>query len=148
VRDRRYDFLYEREKQPVKTYVLERFAEHLAEELSRWPPPFVEWVSDELRRRYAVGLTARPRAQALGFALRVAELDLAREFEAVDRLMESEAAMHWQTEAEAASGHLLVRFLTEKALSLKEYADGVPLTRADLVAMLRDVERRLEPAAG
>jgi Ser/Thr protein kinase RdoA (MazF antagonist) len=148
VRDRRYDFLYEREKQPVKGYVLERFAEHLASELSRWPPPFVEWVSDELRRRYAVGLSERPREPVLRFALRVARLDLAREFEAVDQLMAGEAAAHWQTEAEAAAGHLLVRFLTEKALSLKEYAEGVPLSRADLIAMLDDVERRLGRIAG
>ncbi len=148
VRDRRYDFLYEREKQPVKAYVLGQFAAHLASELSRWPPPFVEWVSDELRRRYAAGLSERPREAALRFALKVARLDLAREFEAVDRLMATEAAACWQTEAEAAAGHLLVRFLTEKALSLKEYAEGVPLSRADLIGMLDEVERRLARPEG
>ena len=40
VRDRRWDFLYDRQRQPVKAYVLERFAEELAEELRAWPPPF------------------------------------------------------------------------------------------------------------
>ena len=35
----------------MKAYVLERFAEELAAELSSWPPPFLDWVSDELRAR-------------------------------------------------------------------------------------------------
>ena len=51
MRDRRWDFLYDRQRQPVKAYVLGRFAEELARELAAWPPPFVEWVSDELRAR-------------------------------------------------------------------------------------------------
>ena len=33
VRDRRWDFLYDREKQPVREVIVEKFAEQLAEEL-------------------------------------------------------------------------------------------------------------------
>jgi hypothetical protein len=45
----------------VKAYLLERFAEELARELLEWPPPFVDWVSEELRRRWAIGAAERPR---------------------------------------------------------------------------------------
>jgi hypothetical protein len=65
VRDRRWDFLCERQKQPVKQLLLERFAEELARELSTWPPPFAEWVSEELRRRHAAEMAERPRQEAL-----------------------------------------------------------------------------------
>jgi hypothetical protein len=142
-RDRRWDFLYDRQKQPVKEYIVARFAEDLAKDLASWPPPFVTWVSDELRARYAIGLAAQPREQVLRFALHVAKLDLQLDFEAIDRLMGNETQRHWQTPAEAAAGHLLVRFVTEKCLALKEWATGAHLVRADLVEAVSQTERRL-----
>jgi uncharacterized protein (DUF2236 family) len=148
VRDRRWDFLYERQKQPVKGFVLERFAEDLARELSAWPPPFADWVSEELRRRYAAGLAEPPREEVLRLALEVARLDLLREFEAIDRLMESEAPRRWRTGAEAAAGHLIARFATEKCLALKEHAAEARLSRAELAGALRAAERRICRAAG
>ncbi len=142
MRNRRWDFLYDRQRQPVKAYVLERFAEELAAELGAWPPPFVEWVSDELRARYAAGAAARPRDDVLRFALELSRLDLEREFEEVDRRLRAEAH-RLQSPAEEAALHLLVRLLTEKCLGLKEHADAMRLSRADLAGCLADVERRL-----
>jgi hypothetical protein len=143
VRDRRWDFLYERQKQPAKQLVLERFAEELARELSTWPPPFEEWVSEELRRRHAAGMAERPRQEVLRLALEVARLDLGREMEAIDRILDSEAPRRWRTGAEAAAGHLLSRLVTEKCLALKERAEGVKITRGDLIEAVRSAERRL-----
>lgn len=142
-RDRRWDFLYERNKQPVKEFVVARFAEELARDLASWPPPFAEWVSEELRARYAVGMEQQPREQVVRFALHVARLDLLRDFDAIDRLMGEETQRHWQTPAEAAAGHLLVRLVTEKCLALKEWATGVRLARADLVDIVGRAEERL-----
>jgi hypothetical protein len=142
VRDRRWDFLYERQKQPVKAYVLERFAEELAAELSAWPPPFVEWVPDELRARWAAGAEAPPRDDVLRFALELARLDLLREFEAVERRL-GEDAHRLQSPAEEAALQLLVRLVTEKCLGLKEHADKLRLSREDLAGSLDQVERRL-----
>jgi hypothetical protein len=141
VRDRRWDFLYDRQRQPVKAYVLERFAEEVAAELAAWPPPFVEWVSDELRARWAAG-AERPRDDVLRFALEVARLDLVRDFDGVERRLH-EDAHRLQSPAEEAALHLLVRLLTEKCLGLKEYAEQMRLSRQDLAASLLDVERRL-----
>jgi hypothetical protein len=142
VRDRRWDFLYDRRKQPVKAFVLERFAEELARELAAWPPPFVEWVSEELRRRWAAGAAERPRDDVLRFALELARLDLLREFDEVERRLAAEAH-RLQSPAEEAALHLLVRLVTEKCLGLKERAEAARLSRADLAGLLDDVERRL-----
>jgi hypothetical protein len=142
VRDRRWDFLYDRQKQPVKEYLLERFAEELARELEAWPPPFVEWVSEELRRRWQAGAAERPRDEVIRFALELARLDLLREFEEVDRRLREEPR-RLRTPAEEAAVHLLVRLVTEKCLGLKEHAESARIRREDLAEMLGRVERRL-----
>jgi hypothetical protein len=142
VRDRRWDFLYDRQKQPVKAYLLERFAEELARELEAWPPPFVEWVSEELRRRWEAGAAEKPRDDVVRFALELARLDLLREFEEVERRLRAEAH-RLQTPAEEAAVHLLVRLLTERCLGLKEHASGARLRREELAEALGLVERRL-----
>lgn len=148
VRDRRWDFLYHRDKQPVKAFVLERFAESLAEELAAWPPPFVEWLTEDTRRRYQAGMAERPRDEVVRFALEVARLDLAREVEALDAAMRNEAPRRLRGAAEEAAMHLLSRFVSEKCLSLKEWAEGARLSREDLVGALERVERRLYVVPG
>ena len=142
MRDRRWDFLYDRQRQPVKAYLLGRFAEELARELAAWPPPFVEWVSEELRARWAVGAAERPRDDVVRFALELARLDLLREFEEIERRLGADAH-RLQTPAEAAALHLVVRLVTEKCLGLKEHAEAAHIRREDLAGMLDEVERRL-----
>lgn len=142
MRDRRWDYLYERQAQPVKEYVLDRFAEELARELEAWPPPEVEWESQAERARWSAGAAAHPRDDVLRLALEVARLDLAREFERMDAYLESERH-RLQSPAEEAALHLVARLVTEACLELKERADRLRLTRADLVAAVGQVERRL-----
>ena len=142
MRDRRWDYLYDRQRQPVKAYVLERFAEELAAELAAWPPPFLDWVSEELRARYAAGAAERPRDDVVRFALELARLDLLREFEEVERRIGAESH-RLQSPAEEAALHLLVRLLTERCLGLKEHAEAMRLTREDLAGALAGTERRL-----
>jgi hypothetical protein len=142
VRDRRWDFLYDRQKQPVKEYLLERFAEELARELDAWPPPFMEWVSEDLRRRWEAGAAERPREDVVRFALELARLDLLREFEEIDRRLRAEAH-RLQSPAEEAAVHLLVRLVTEKCLGLAEHAAAARIRREDLAQVLDLVERRL-----
>jgi hypothetical protein len=143
VRDRRWDYLYDRQKQPVKDFILEKFAEHLAEELGRWPPPFVEWLSEEQRARHAAGVAERPRDEVIRFALELARLDLAREYDAYEAAMVNERPRRWLTPAEGSAGQLLVLLLTEQCLELKEHASAARLARPDLVRALELVEQRL-----
>ena len=141
-RDRRWDFLHDLERQPIREWIVERLGEELARDLASWPPP-VEWVSDALRARYALGLAERPREDALRFALGLARLDLVRDVEGFERAMADQAARRWPTPAEAAAGHLVVQFVTEKCLALKEHAEGARLSRDDLARAVELAERRL-----
>ena len=142
-RDRRWDFLYDREKQPVKEWLLARFAEALAEEIAAWPPAWEDAVPSELRARHGAGLEAPLPEAGLRFALELARLELARAFDRIDRLMIEEAPRRWRGEAETAAGHLLVRLVTERCLELKERAEGARLTREDLAGAVEQLERIL-----
>ncbi len=141
MRDRRWDFLYEREKRPVKEFILERFACELARELRVWPPP-LDWLSSELRTRYAPGLDAPPDQSAIGLALALARLDLVRDLDGFDRLMTTEAPQRWRGPDGAAAGHLLVQFVIERCLALKEHAETARLTRGDLAGAVLEAEKR------
>ncbi len=142
VRDRRWDYLYDREVQPVKQYVLERFAEELAREVEAWPPPALEWSSEAERARWAHGAEGHPRDDVIRLALELARLELAREFERIEEHLAREAhRLH--SPAEEAAVHLLSRLVTEACLELKDRAERMRLSRADLAAAVDGVERRL-----
>jgi hypothetical protein len=143
VRDRRWDFLYDRQKQPVREVILERFAEELARELAAWPPALTEWVNEDWRRRLGAGLEHEPRPEVVRLALEMARLDLAREHEAFDERMRNEVPAVCVHEGERAALELLVFLVTERCLSLKEWAEGARLSRADLVRAVEIAEKRL-----
>lgn len=142
VRDRRWDFLYEREKEPVKDWVLARFAERFAQELEEWPPAELEWTSEAERARWAIGAASHPRDDVIRLALELARLDLGRAFEEADAHLAREAH-RLQSPAEQAAVHLLARLTSEACLELKERADRLRLTRDELIAAVDQVERRL-----
>jgi hypothetical protein len=143
VRDKRYDWLYERQKQPVKQYLLERFAGELAGEVAAWPPADLAWETEALRLRWQAGAARPPGELVIRYALELARLDLQRQWEEIDRRMQGEADTWWRTPEERSAGQLLVKFLTERCLWLKEEASGARLTRADLCGALDLVERVL-----
>lgn len=143
MRNRRWDHLYDLEKRPVKEVVVERFADELATRLTAWPPPDVEWISDDLRRRLEPGLAGPPRDAVLRLALELARLDLLREHEAYDEAMRNRAPRTCQGPAEEAALQLLVLYVGEECLSLKEWAEGAKLTRADLAHAVELAERRI-----
>ena len=143
MRDRRFDHLYDVQKQPVKEVVVSRFAEELADRLRAWPPADVEWLSEELRRRHGAGLAGPPRDEVLRLGLELSRLDLLREHEAFDEAMRNRAPMVCQGPADEAALQLLVLYVGEECLSLKEWAEGAKLTRADLARAVDLVERRL-----
>jgi hypothetical protein len=143
VRDRRWDFLYDRERQPVKEYLLERFAEQLAGQLRAWPPPFEEFVSVPLMKRWAEGLERRPPDEVLRLSLELARLDLGRETEAYEERMRNAEPRTCRGEADRAALQLLAVLVVEECLELKERAEGARLGRPDLVRAIERVERHL-----
>jgi hypothetical protein len=143
VRSRRWDHLYDLQKQPVKEVILARFAEELADRLRAWPPPDVEWLSEDLRLRYASGLAGPPRDELLRLGLELARLDLLREHEPYDEAMRNRAPAVCRDTAEEAALQLLVLYVGEECLSLKEWAEAAKLTRPDLARAVDLAERRL-----
>ena len=143
MRNRRWDHLYDLQKQPVKEVVLSRFAEELADRLRAWPPPDVEWLSEELRQRHAAGLAGPPRDDVLRLGLELSRLDLLREHEPFDEAMRNRAPGVCRGPAEEAALQLLVLYIGEECLSLKEWAEGAKLTRTDLARAVDLAERRL-----
>jgi len=127
----------------VRDVILARFAEELARELDAWPPPFPDWSSEDERQRWAAGMEQKPGPEVVRLALALARLDLAREHEAFDERMRNEAPATCPGESERAALHLLVVFVTEQCLSLKEWAEGAQLTRADLSHAVELAERAL-----
>ena len=116
-RDRRWDFLYDRQKQPVKAYLVERFADELAAELREGAHP----------------------DPTLRLALELAGLDLARDWDALEARLDGAAP----AEPLRSAARTLGRELTERCLELKERAEAARLDRTDLADALRRVERRL-----
>lgn len=119
-RDRRWDFLYDREKQPIRSYLLGEFARVLAEEIG----------------------AARPADPVLRAALEAARLDLSRDWDDAERVVAALPAL------EQAGARALVRELTEACLALQERAEGARLRRPELVEALRLVEGRLFRVVG
>jgi hypothetical protein len=142
-RDRRWDFLYDRERRPVKEWLLQRFAEALAAEIAAWPPPWDDAVPQELLARHAAGRAAPLSEAGVRFALALARLELGRDFQRIERLVAEEAPLRWRGDGETAAGHLLARLATERCLELKEQAEGARVTRGELASALEQVERLL-----
>ena len=143
MRDRRWDHLYDLQKQPVKEVILARFADELADRLRAWPPADLEWLSDELRARHAAGLATRPRDEVLRLALELARLDLLREHEAYDEAMRNRAPAACPAPGELAALQLLALYVGEECLGLKDWAEGSKLTRTDMAHAVDLAERRL-----
>ncbi len=143
MRNRRWDHLYDLQKQPVKEVILSRFADELAERLRAWPPADLEWLSEDLRTRHAAGLEAPPRDEVLRLALELARLDLLREHDAYEEVMRNRAPAICQGPGERAALHLLALYVGEECLALKEWAEGARLTRPDMAHAVDLAERRL-----
>jgi hypothetical protein len=141
VRDRRWDFLHDVERQPVKEWILERFAAELARDLEGWPPPLEDHVPGDLRRRWAAGLERRPPDEVLRLALELARLDLERALEAYEERMRNAAPRACRSAGDEAALHLLALFVSDACLELKERAEGARLTRADLSRAVAMAER-------
>ncbi|MFW6369525.1 MAG: hypothetical protein ACOC0J_02965 [Myxococcota bacterium] len=145
----RYDWLYELRPVPIKEKVIEEVARHVAGDLESWPPPIEEWLSETDRERFSA-LYEEPSPPGRGllrYSFAIVRLELQREFEAIDYEMRNETwREHGSTEKDRLSMLLLVRWLTDVLLAVSERS-GQRLTRADLVRIVDEIERRLAPAA-
>ena len=120
-----YEWLYEREKQPLKEYVLDEVAKHLSRAVEAFPPSIEEWENEELRTRYApllATVTQRPRVGVVRVALRLYRWELERDVEAIDHYMRNQ---HWAAEElspiELEVATFLWQYWLDQTLAFKEY---------------------------
>jgi len=145
----RHDWLYELRPVPIREKVVEELGRHLAGELATWPPPVEDWLSETERARFAplYADPKRPASWVYRYAFHLVRLELAREYEAIDWEMRNEAwRAHVGTAGEMEAVHLLVRWLMDVLLAVKERT-GQGLSREDLGKVVDEVERRVAGVA-
>ena len=91
----------------------------------------------------SAGLALPLREEVLRLGLELARLDLLREHDAFDEVMRNRAPMTCQGPAEQAALQLLLLYVGEECLSLKDWAEGAKLTRPDLARAVDLAERQL-----
>lgn len=141
-----YEWLYETTSQPLKGYVLDEVARHLAAAVESFPPVIENWEREDLRARFEPLLAragGRPKSAVVRTALRLFRWEMERDFEAIDRYM---AGGHWQERGlgadELETAVFLWRYWTDETLAFKEYAQG-KFRWSELVALADRLESRL-----
>jgi len=142
----RWDWLYERQPQPLKAWVLDQVARELARAVEEFPPHVEEWERPEQRARFEPVFEAvrgRPGSGPVRLALRLLRLEIARDYEQIDRIMTGGEA-----DGLAAPGlqHELAVFLwqhwLDQVLAFGEFAQG-KFRRAELAGLVDRLEARL-----
>lgn len=121
-----YEWIYERESQPLKAYVLDEVAKMLAKAVEAFPPPIESWEREDLRVRFEPLLTRPPERPSLAVvteALRLYRWELDRDVLATDDYVRNEK---WrEAKLEPPDFELAVflwQYWTEQTLAFKDYA--------------------------
>lgn len=141
-----WEWLYEREAQPLKAYVLDEVAKRLADYVESWPPKLDGWEDDATRLRFEPLLTqvrGRPGAGVVRLAIQLLRWDVERAYEETDRYMRGE---HWREFVEPGleleTALFLWRLWMDQTMAFKEYAQE-KFTRRDLLGIPERLQTRL-----
>jgi hypothetical protein len=141
-----YEWIYERESQPLKEYVLDEVSKILAQAVEEFPPQIDEWEREDLRARFEPMLAAlqgRPQLGVVRVALALFRLELDRDVVAIDDYMRNERwAAEGLTPLEREQAIFLWQFWTEQTLVFKNYA-GNKFKWAELMGLADRLEKRL-----
>lgn len=141
----RWDWIYDLEKQPINDYLLDRLAEDLEKDLRSFPPAIESWEDETARARFEPLLLSgrAPSELAVRTAIWLAQADLRREFEEVDRFMRGGGLDDRLSSPEDRElCRFLWRFLEDKVLAFSE-ATQSRFRRAELADSLTRLEKRL-----
>ena len=142
----RWDHLFELKPKPLAVHVVEEVARLIAQDLSQWPPPVVEWSTEADRRKYSALFSAnavRPGPETLREAFKLARWEMQRDVQAIDDYMTEE---RWRTAGVSDDDFLALLFLhqwlVEQMLALSEATEG-RVRRPQLESCLVLAERSL-----
>lgn len=142
-----YEWIYERQSQPLKEYVLDEVAKTLAQAVEEFPPIIEEWEREDLRLRFEPMLLAlkgrRPELNVVRVALTLFRLELDRDVVAIDDYMRNE---RWAAEGlslvDREQAVFLWQFWTEQVLVFKDYAAD-KFKWSELMGLADRLEKRL-----
>lgn len=141
-----YQWLYDTQTQPLKTYVLDEVAKLLAGAVEQWPPKLEQWEREDQRARFEPLLAQvrePPGQRVIAAALQLYRWELEREVELIDRYMRGE---HWQEHRlgpmELETVLFLWQYWTDQTLAFKEYAQG-KFRQSELLGLADRLESRL-----
>ena len=141
-----YEWLYERQRQPLKEYVLDEVSKRLAQTAQEFPPAIEEWERDAQRQRFEPLLArarGRPREEVLRCALKLYRWELRRDHDAIDHYMRGghHAALGLSSD-ELETAIFLWQNWYEQTLAFKEYVQEKFLW-SELAALAERLEARL-----
>jgi hypothetical protein len=140
----RWDRFHEARVTTAAEVLKTEIVKELAQDLSGWPPPVLEWKDAAAEARYAAALAPdcpRPSDAVIKTAFQLATWELERNFDALDEFARNDRAAQVAGDArERLCLDLLGRWLTDVMLELKEVS---PLKRADLVLCLQRARIRI-----
>lgn len=146
VRANPWAWLYERESQPLKAYVLDRVAEHLAEAVERFPPPIEWWERADLQDRFDPVLEqvrGRPDDRVVRFALKLYRWELERDVERIDRYLAGGHESEFSLGAlERETALFLWQYFVDQTLAFKEMAKG-KFRQTELLGLADRLDSRL-----
>lgn len=145
----RWDHLFDLKPVPLVDHLLEEVAKLLARDLQSWPPPVQELDLDTGGAFAPLFTEARPRPSPAVYAeaLRLADWELAREFDAYDEYMRNKRYLERGLAPDERLPLLFLgRWLTEQMLGLGEATEG-RVKRAHMRDCLGRLGARLRQAA-
>ncbi|WP_373044143.1 hypothetical protein [Vulgatibacter sp.] len=137
----RWDYLYDLQPRAALDVLLDEAAKAFAEDLQQWPPPLEGIEPAGAARTLNVLQGPRPHRLAFDQAFALARLDLAHEYEAIDRWQDDGWRSAQLNEGERDAAIFLWRYLTERLFDLNESLQS-KLKRRDLVELVDRIERR------
>ncbi len=144
-----FEWLYEREKQPLKDYVLDEVAGRLAGAALDFPPSVEAWEDDRRRQRFEPLLArahGRPSDAALRCAVKLYRWELERDLAAIDRYLGGSAPEELALDERETAIFLWQHWL-EETLAFKEYAQE-KFRWSELAGLADRLEARLFRVAG
>lgn len=145
-----YEWLYERESQPLKDYVLDEVTKRLAAAVEEYPPLIEEWEREDWRLRFAPLLakaSGPPDTRIVRCALKLFRWELQRDYDAIDGYMRgAHHSEYGLGPEELETAIFLWQYWLEETLSFKDYAQEKFLWR-ELIDLADRLQERLVDAA-
>lgn len=142
-----YEWLYERQSQPLEEFVLDEVTKVFARAVESFPPEIEYWEREDLRLRYEPVLAqrGRPADRVVRLALKLLRWEILREVEEIDRYLAGGHDSEYDLgPLERETALFLWNHWVNELLSFLDIAQG-KFSRRRLLGLVERLESRLLP---